>query len=68
MWVKREVTYAMRQPRLNSRMVPLLFKTCRMEKLSWVIPTIQWIDFRKPNDETYRELLAIWGMGMKRRR
>ncbi len=46
-WVKQELVYALQQRRYHERIVPLLYKTCRAEKLSWTLASIQHIDFRR---------------------
>lgn len=65
MWVKREVNFAFEQRRLRKRIVPVLLKNCKHRSLSWVFSTIQILDFRIDHEESFRELLSIWGIGMK---
>lgn len=62
-WVKHELTFALNHHRYRKRIVPLLYKTCKYEKLSWTLPTFQIIDFRASIDDGYRELLRVWGLG-----
>jgi hypothetical protein len=61
-WVKREVTYAIEEPRLDGRIIPLRISACKAKDLSWVLPQIQTIDFIGRFDEGCRELLDIWGI------
>src|SRR5437870_7069304 len=44
MWVKRELSYALTEERLDNRIIPLLFKKCDSHALSWVLPQLQIID------------------------
>ncbi|HEV7486031.1 MAG TPA: toll/interleukin-1 receptor domain-containing protein [Thermoanaerobaculia bacterium] len=61
-WVKREVTYAVEEPRFDGRIVPLRISGCSAKELSWVLPQIQTIDFIGRFDDACRELFAIWGI------
>ncbi|HEX9460306.1 MAG TPA: toll/interleukin-1 receptor domain-containing protein [Thermoanaerobaculia bacterium] len=61
-WVKREVTYAIEEPRFDGRIIPLRISACRAKDLSWVLPQIQTIDFIGRFDDACRELFAIWGI------
>lgn len=62
-WVKRELIFALQQNRFENRIIPLLYQTCDSERLSWVLPIFQTIDFRSSFDSGYRALLRIWGLG-----
>jgi hypothetical protein len=61
-WVKRELLYALDNPRYENRIVPLLFAPCDVERLSWVLPMFQTIDFQGGFDAGCRELLRTWGI------
>lgn len=63
MWVKRELMFALRQKRYENKIVPLLYESCDYEKLSWVLPSFQIIDFRNDLENGYRNLLRLWGIG-----
>lgn len=63
MWVKREVLYALQQRRYEDRIVPVLYEPCAFEHLSWVLSSIQLIDFRTDVEAGYRALLRTWGVG-----
>lgn len=65
MWVKRELTFALRQNRYEDRIVPLLYEPCDIERLSWVLPSMQIIDFRPDREAGYRQLLRVWGIGYR---
>jgi hypothetical protein len=64
-WVKRELIFALQQNRFENRIVPLLYQACDVERLSWVLPVFQMIDFQRPFDDGCRELLRIWGLGFQ---
>jgi hypothetical protein len=59
-WVKRELVYALQAKRYRRRIAPLLFKSCKIDKLSWTLSGFQHIDFRKSFDEGLSELLTLW--------
>jgi len=59
-WVSRELKYALNQPRLQGRIIPVLHRTCDHAKLSWTLDSIQIIDFRRRFHEGCKELLEIW--------
>ena len=59
-WVKRELVYALQAKRYRRRIAPLLFKSCNVDKLSWMLSGFQHIDFRKSFDEGLSALLALW--------
>ena len=66
-WVKRELLYALQQHRFDGRIVPLLYKPCSYDGLSWTLAQMQMIDFASDFDAGCRELLRIWGVGYVRR-
>lgn len=65
MWVKRELTFALRQNRYEDRIVPLLYEPCDIDRLSWVLPSLQIIDFQPGLEDGYRQLLRLWGIGYR---
>ena len=46
-WVKHELIYALQQNRYKGRIVPLVYKSCDINTLSWTLSGFQHIDFRK---------------------
>lgn len=62
MWVRRETQYALRQRRLDKRIVPALYRPCDLEKLSWVLPDFQIVNFHRKFETGCRELLRIWDL------
>ena len=60
-WLGREVQYAIRADRLLGKIVPLLYQPCDVERISWVLPGLQYVDFYEDFDDGCRELLRIWG-------
>jgi hypothetical protein len=66
MWVNREVTYALQQDRFANRIVPLLHQDCDFERLSWVLSSIQMVDFQGDFEAGCRDLLRVWGIGYKK--
>lgn len=65
MWVRRELVYALRQAKFKERIVPLLHRPRDFESLSWVLPSLQVVDFQRSFDDGCRSLLRIWGIGYK---
>ncbi len=65
MWVRRELAYALAQRKFENRIVPVIHQTCEYHRLSWVLPTCQVVDFRSSFEDGARELLRVWGIGMK---
>lgn len=64
-WVKEEIRYAMRQPRLRTRIIPVMHETCDPDQLSWTLGNRQMIDLRADWQAGCRELLRIWGIGLR---
>lgn len=65
MWVKRELLFALQQPRFIDKIVPLFYQPCNYLKLSWTLSQFQMIDFTCSLENGYRELLRTWGIGYK---
>ena len=65
MWVRREITYALRQDRLAKRIVPILRRDCDHESLSWTLGGMQFVDARGGINAAGPDLLRIWGLGYR---
>lgn len=65
MWVKRELHYALKQEQFEEKIIPLLFKPCNFEKLSWTLSIFQMVDFTGSFEDGCRELLRVWGIGFR---
>lgn len=65
-WVKHELIYALRANRYRERIIPIMYKTCDPDRLSWMLSAFQWIDFRKDFHGGCRELLRLWGLDYQR--
>lgn len=64
MWVKRELIFSLQQERFENKIVPLLYRPCEFDRLSWVLPSLQMIiDFQDRFEEGCRNLLRLWGLG-----
>ena len=63
MWVKRELIFALQQNQFENRIVPLLWQACDFDRLSWVLPSFQIIDFQRTFEDGCRDLLRLWGLG-----
>lgn len=64
-WVKRELGYALSEPRLENRIVPVRFVECEVKPLSWILPQLQIIDFTASQADGFTQLLRVWGMGFR---
>ena len=54
-WVKRELVHSLQQDRFDDRIVPLLYRRCSYDDLSWVLSQIQMIEFTNSFDDGCRE-------------
>jgi TIR domain len=59
-WVKYELLYALRASRFQDRIIPVLYKRCDADSLSFTLSSIEWVDFRRDFHEGCRQLLRIW--------
>jgi hypothetical protein len=65
-WVKHELMYALREYRYRGRIVPVLYRDCDADALSWTLSAIEWIDFRKNFDQACENLFRIWKLKYSR--
>lgn len=61
-WVKRELMFALEEKRYKGRILPVIYKTCQVKKLSWTLSAFQHVDFRKNFNAGARELVAALGI------
>lgn len=64
-WVKRELLFSLEQERFEGKIIPVLFRPCDYERLSWTLSAIQMIDFTQTFDQGCRDLLRVWGLGYR---
>jgi hypothetical protein len=50
-WVYRELTYALQRRRFDESIIPILYRSCDVERLSWTLSGIQILDFRRRSFE-----------------
>jgi len=62
-WVKKELVFALKQPRLVERILPLLYQPCNFEEFSWTLSSYQMVDFTNSFEDGCRDLLRVWGVG-----
>jgi len=65
MWVKREVAFALQDPRYEDRIVPLKYRDCDLKSLQW-LTLFQMVNFTGDFTDGCRDLLRIWGIGMRK--
>lgn len=64
-WVKKELLFALKQPHLVERIVPLIYQSCDVDEFSWTLSSYQMVDFTHSFENGCRGLLRVWGMGYK---
>jgi hypothetical protein len=64
MWVKREVAFALQDSRYEDKIIPLKYRECDLESLQW-LTLFQMVDFTGEFAIGSRELLRIWGIGLR---
>ena len=65
MWVKREVAFALQDPRYEDRIVPLEYRDCDLKSLQW-LTLFQMVDFAGDFTNGCQSLLRIWGIGLRK--
>ena len=61
MWVKREVAFALQDPRYEDRIVPLQYRDCDLKSLQW-LTLFQMVNVSEDFAVGCRDLLRIWGI------
>jgi hypothetical protein len=64
MWVKREIAFALKERRYENRIVPLTYRPCDLASVQW-LEIFQMVDFSGDFEAGARELLRIWGLGLR---
>jgi hypothetical protein len=64
MWVQRECAFAFQEPRFNNCIVPILFQECDLGPMKW-LRIWQMVNISTDFGEGCRQLLRIWGLGLK---
>jgi hypothetical protein len=64
MWVRREVAFALQDPRYEDRIVPLKYRECDLKSVQW-LTLFQMVDFAGVFADGCRDLLRIWGIGLR---
>ena len=64
MWVRRETAYALRDPRFDNQIIPLMYRPCELGFLDW-LQVFQLVDFQGDFREACQRLLRIWGIGLR---
>lgn len=65
-WVKRELLYALRSARYEERIIPLRYRECDVDRLSWTLDDFQAIDFTEEFAAGCKALLRTWGLVFKK--
>jgi len=64
MWVKREVAFALQDPRYEDRIIPLKHRECDLKSLQW-LTLFQMVHFTEDFAAGCRNLLKTWGVGLR---
>ncbi len=64
-WVKRELFYALENDAYNNRIIPVRYRDCDYKRLSWTLSALQMVDLSGDFAAGFRELLRIWGIGLR---
>ncbi len=65
MWVRRETAVALMDRRYENRIISLMCRSCDLGSLGW-LKVSQIIPFQGSFDDGLRELLRVWGIGLRR--
>lgn len=61
-WVKNELLFALNEPRLDDRIVPVLIEPCDWKEFSWTLGAIQHVDLTGDFRSGMVELLRVFGI------
>lgn len=64
-WVKREVLFALNDHRYDERIIPVRYRPCDQDQLSWTLSLLQTVDFTQGFEKGCRALLRVWGIGYR---
>lgn len=64
-WVKHELMYALRHNRFENRIIPIMYEACDPERLSWILPDFQMVNFIENFENGCKDLLRMWGLGFR---
>lgn len=64
MWVRRETALALNDKRFEDKIIPIRYRPCKLGRLGW-LATFQMVDLQGDFDLGCRDLLRIWGIGLK---
>lgn len=65
MWVKREVAFALQDPRYEDRIVPLTYRGCDLKSLQW-LTLFEMVNFTGDFTDGCQSLLRTWGIGLRK--
>jgi hypothetical protein len=61
-WVKNELLFALNEPRLDDRIVPVLIEPCDWKEFSWTLGAIQHVDLTGDFPSGMVDLLRVFGI------
>ena len=64
-WVGRELTYALNESRFDDHIIPVIHRPCDPKRLSWTLPSMEYVDFTQSKVTGIKDLLRVWGIGYR---
>jgi len=64
-WVKRELLFALNDARYFERIIPVIVKPCKYQRLSWTLAQFEFVDFTTDFDAGCRRLMEVWNLTYK---
>lgn len=61
-WVKRELLFALRSPRYEDRILPVICSACDSSRLSWTLDDFQSVSYTDGFADGCKSLLRTWGL------
>lgn len=61
-WVKRELTYALRHGQYDDHLLPVKLDPCDAERLSWTLDEFQTVTVNGDWDTAFTSILGAWGL------
>lgn len=64
LWVPRETAMALNDRRYDNKIIPVMYRDCDLGMMGW-LNAYQMVDLRLDFAAGARNLLKVWGVGMK---
>jgi hypothetical protein len=67
-WVSKELMYALRKKQYENHILPILFRKCDYESLSWTLDGFQMVNCIGKHKIDYEAVLSTWGIAFDKGR